>query len=119
MAILQNFSVPAGDTVPVSFAITDPTISLHGAVVVWEAWASLHGLPIPGLPPVISKSSLASPDGIDITPSPEGFIVEIERADTLNLLGNYYHEARVVDSLDEDITVTYGLMTVNQTLIRP
>ena len=52
-------------------------------------------------------------------PSPEGFIVNIDRADTLNLLGNYYHEARIVDGLGEDITVTYGLMTVNQTLIRP
>jgi hypothetical protein len=117
MSILQNFSIPSGDVQPVQFQIEDDTISLHAAMISVEVFGQTHGVQ-DGNPPIITKTN-GSPGGITLIESPASFTVAFERADTINLLGNYYFEARVVDSLNEFITVTYGIMTVTQTEIRP
>lgn len=117
MPIIQNFSVPAGDSVQVSFEVQpdpdgDEDISLHNAIVYWRVYPAVFGIRVPGSGALIEK---VSPTNIEILESPKMFIATIDRPDTLDLLGNYYHEATVESPSGEIVTVTTGTMNVAPT----
>ena len=118
MPIIQNFSVPAGDDVDLTFDIDDDTaIVLSGATIFWNAYEQIQGVP-DKTKPVINKSSVSG-DGIEIPASPDDiFVVSLVEADTLELLRNYYHEAKIVDANGNHTTVTIGVMTVTETEFR-
>ena len=113
MSVIQNFSVPAGDDLEVVFTFdTGYAIPEDGAVVNWQVFNQAGGIPDLSAP-IISKSTL---DDIDFPASPgDTFTVRLNGGDTLDLLGNYYHEAEVIDINDDRTTVTTGIMTVTQT----
>ena len=111
---IQNFSVPAGDGVDLNWDVDpDAGVSLIGADIIWRAYEQEFGLPVAGSDPVISKRL---DDGIQIDdPTALTFTVTIDRADTVGLLRNYYHEATVISEEGIWVTVTVGAMTVTQT----
>ena len=118
MPITQNFSIPAGDSVDINFDVDpDEGGSLIGSTIYWRAYEQESGLPVAGSEPVIEK---VLDDGIQIVnPDTLQFVVELDRADTVNLLRNYYHEATIKDQDDNWVTVTLGIMTVTGTENRP
>jgi hypothetical protein len=110
MPALQNFSIAAGDDLSVTFNL-DPTdgISLDGATVNWRAYDQTSGS-VTSFVPVIAK---ATGSGITIPTSPANeFVVRIEAADSIPLLGNYYHTAQLVDVGGNTATICAGIMTV-------
>lgn len=117
MPTTQNFSIPANDDVDLNFDIDpDDGASLVGAVIYWRAYEQVAGLPVAGSDPVIEK---VLDDGIQVTDPDLGkFTVSVNAADTVNLLRNYYHEARVYDVDGNWVTVTTGIMTITGTEIR-
>ncbi len=113
MSVIQNFSAPAGDDLEIVF-VFDPgyAVAEDGAVVEWKVYDQSVGIPDLS-EPILSKSTS---DGIDFPPSPgTEFTVRLNSADTVDLLGNYYHEAKVTDINGDLSTVTTGIMTVTQT----
>lgn len=114
MPVIQNFSVPAGDDVPVTF-VMDPGsgIDINTAEARWRAFQQENGVPLPATSPILDKTSLSG-GGIELVPSPLGFIVTFAGADTVDMLRNYYHEAEVTDAAGHS-TLTVGIMTVTQT----
>ncbi len=115
--LIQNFDVPANNDHDVYFTIASstPGDTLEGCTVYWNAYEQAFGEPIVGVPPVIVKTSLSG-GGITILPSPPmTFVVALSKTDTVALLRNYYHEATVVDEINDEDTVTIGTMTVTGT----
>lgn len=113
MSVIQNFSVPAGDDLEVVFTFDAGfAIPEDGAHVTWDVFNQSGGVPDLSAP-IISKST---DDDISWPASPgDTFTVRLNSSDTILLLGNYYHEAEVVDINDDHTTVTTGIMTVTQT----
>lgn len=115
MSVIQNFSVPANDDVEVGFTFdAGHEIEQNGSTATWAVYAQSGG--------VVDRSTrlLVKTTSDDITwPASPGdtFSVRINRADTADLLGNYYHEVEVVDANDDHTTVTTGIMTVTLTAI--
>ena len=114
MPIIQNFSVPANNDSDVNFDVgPDEGQSLIGTTIYWNAYEQIGGLPIPGLPPIISKQT---DQGLQIVDPDFGkFVVNLVGADTADRLRNYYHEATIVDQNNAVVTVTIGIMTVTTT----
>jgi hypothetical protein len=111
----QNFSIPAGYNEIITFDVNPAvTPSLLDTVIFWKVYEQEFGIPFG--PPILTKSSLASPPpdivGID---SPLSFTVQMHTADTLDLLKNYYHEASIEDAAGEVIGGSWGIMTVTPT----
>ncbi len=117
MPIMQNFSLPAGDAADINFDVDpDAGQTLMGSMIYWEMFEQKHGVPVPGVDPVVRK---VLDDGLQITdPDELKFTVSLQRADTIGLLRNYYHEAKVVDVDGNHVTVTQGVATITQTEIR-
>lgn len=117
MPIIQNFSIPAGDDVDVNFDVDpDDGASLVGATIYWRVYEQEFGQPIAGADAVLEK---VLDDGIQVTDPDAGqFVVEIAADDTVDMLRNYYHEARIKDVDGNWVTVTTGIMTVTGTEIR-
>jgi hypothetical protein len=117
MPVIQNFSVPAGDSVDVNFDVDPDSGSLIGSTIYWRVYEQENGLPVPGSDPIIEK---VLDDGLQITdPDLLQFVVELYRDDTIDRLRNYYHEATIKDADDNWVTVTLGIMTVTGTENRP
>ena len=108
----QNFTLPAGYNEVIMFSV-NPIVasSLLDVIIWWRVYEQVFGLPVTGLPPIIEKSGL----GID---SPLSFTVQLETADTIDLLRNYYHEASIIDAANQVIGGLFGIMTVTATLNR-
>ncbi len=117
MPIIQNFSVPANNDTDVNFDVgPDDGGSLVGTTIYWRAFEQENGSPLPDVDPVIEK---VLDDGLQITDPDLGkFVVELDAADTVNLLRNYYHEATIVGESGSIVTVTVGIMTVTPTETR-
>jgi hypothetical protein len=113
---IQDFPIPATDAMDVTFVL-DPTdgISLNGAAITWCVYTMADAVVDISDGPIITKTSVESE--ITITPSPEIFVVHMLPSDTQGLLGNYYHEARVLDFNGNPATVVKGVMTVTQVAI--
>lgn len=110
----QNFTIPAGYNEIITFDV-DPVVtpSLVDTVVWWRVYEENFGIPT-GLA-ILEKNSLGSPGGIVLIESPLSFTVELLTADTLALLRNYYHEATILNALNEVIGGGFGIMTVTET----
>lgn len=117
MPTIQNFSIPANDDVDINFDVDpDDGASLVGSTIYWRAYEQEFGLPVSGVDPVLTK---VLDDGIQITDPDAGqFVVTILADDTVDLLRNYYHEARIKDTDGNWVTVTTGIMTVTGTEVR-
>ncbi len=102
--MLSNFSIASGDDLDKPFQIDAADgISLVGASIAWRVYDQTSGS-VSSLVPIIVKSTDSPDGGISIPTSPA--------ADTISLLGNYYHSAQVVDSGGKVTTVFSGIMTV-------
>ena len=114
----QNFSVSAANDALVTVTVdtTVPTDTLAGSTIWWEAFAQAHG--VPSGSPLITKTNQSGGGGLDILESPAmTFTLQLSNADTALPLGNYYHEAVVIDEIGERVTILSGIMTVTQSLI--
>ena len=114
---IENFSIPAGSDQDIYFTVatTQPDDTLEGATVYWRVYEQEFGAPVDGVAPVLEKST-ESGHGISILPSPPmTFRVSLLRADTLDLLRNYYHEALLVDATTNKDPIVCGIMTVTPT----
>jgi hypothetical protein len=112
----QNFSMVSGDDQEIQFTVADtdfesPTPTLDGATVYWQAFYSKFSTPGDV---VISKSSLSGHGIVIVDDVNRVFVVTLERPDTLGLIGNFYHEAKLVDETGNVTTVTVGIMTLTQ-----
>jgi len=113
---VQNFTLPAGDDVTLRFTVSsdDMNSTLDNVTIYW--WAARYKTS-PQSDIVIKKDSATG--GIAVADSVNRiFDVTLSRADTLGLIGRYYHEAKVVDDTGGYITVTTGKMTVSPTIVR-
>lgn len=111
----QNFSVPSGYDEVITFSV-DPAITdtLMGCTVWWRAYPQKFSIPIDS-PILIEKSS---PADITLLDSPLSFYFTLATADTLDLVGNYYHEATILNGVQEMIGTSFGIMTVTATINR-
>ena len=110
--LIQNFSLPAGDDTAVHFDVgPDGGISLLGSNIFWVAYEQKHGI-VTNKTPIIKK---VLDDGLQIDdPDLLQFTVALTEADTLNLQGNYKHEALVIIDGNR-ITVANGIMCITET----
>lgn len=111
---IQHFPVPAGNVMRVHCNI-DPNdgVSLFDADDIrWRVYEQTLGIPTLGVDPLIEKSL---DHGIQIEdPVLLKFYIDLEEADTVELLRNYYHEGTVIALGGLPVTVVYGIMTVTQ-----
>jgi hypothetical protein len=115
--LLQDFSVAAGDSATITFDLTEVTgiTDLADYMILWDAYIQSAGVPAASIAAVISKSS-ESGQGITILESPPlTCVLDLGGADTVNLIGNYYHELSIFDQSNNKITPTNGIMTVLST----
>jgi hypothetical protein len=121
MLTQQNFSIPADDDAYVSFLVDESVVditTLQGSQIWWNVYPMQFACPVPDEPAVIAKTSQSG--DIIIPESPAlSFFVQIYEADTIGLLRNYYHEARVLNAQQQLVTVAVGVMTVLPTEGRP
>lgn len=111
MSIIQNFSVPAGNSLTIKFDVGDGAVLLHNPeAVTWKAYGQTHGV-VDDATVILSKNLGG---GITVADSLEYFSVSLDPADTVGLLGNYYFEAKLTDESEEVITLTQGIMTVTE-----
>lgn len=110
LPVVQHFSVSAGDNAELSFIAPTGTVNLEGAAVTWSLYAQSLGVP--------SGDALVTKElDYGVEAENEGddtaFTVELEQSDTESLLlGNYYHEAELVDGDGKNLTVVVGLLAV-------
>lgn len=109
----QNFTIAAGYNQIITFNV-DPAVtpSLVDTTILWRVYEQQFGIPIAGSAPIIEKPGV----GID---TPLSFTVQLETVDTIDLLRNYYHEATIINALDEMIGGSFGIMTIIATENRP
>ncbi len=114
----QNFAVPSNNDalIDVDVATEVSGETLANATVEWSVYPQLHGV-VTDTTPIISKTSASPGGGISIPTSPDmTFIIDLSATDTITLLGNYYHEATIIDALGDRDTVMYGQMCVTQSI---
>ena len=117
MPPIQDFSIPLGDDMNVVFNL-DPAgdISLTGAAVTWQVYAMNFTMP-DVTQQLIAKDS-SGLGGVTIDDVAGQFTVHLVAADTSALMiGNYYHEAEVVDAGGNHATVCQGGMAVTMAMI--
>jgi hypothetical protein len=118
MALLQNFSVSrANDEVLTVTLESDLTSgSLASATVRWTVYGMSYGMPMPS-PELISKSSLSGGGIVILESPPLTFVINLKKIDTAGFdLGNYYHEALIIDDVGNHSTVMYGAMAITLSL---
>jgi hypothetical protein len=110
----QNFSLPAGYNEIITFDVNPAvTPSLIDTVIVWKVYEQEYGVAVGD--PILVKSTIDSPPSIIAYDSPLSFTVQLMTADTIDLLRNYYHEASIINAIDEVIGGSFGIMTVTET----
>jgi len=116
--LVQNFSINAGDPVRVNIDVNPDTgVSLiPGVQIFWTAFKQRFGVPVTTEPPAIRKVLDA---GIEIDdPDTLTFHVDLDAADSIDLLGNYYHETVIQSVAGDKLTVNCGEVTVLFTATR-
>lgn len=108
---VQDFSLYRGETKQITINVDDgagDAKTLTGATIVWEAFRIREA---PGSKTVLKKSggdiTLVNLDGTD-----DGIRFTLDPADSARLDGIYEHEARVVDTSNDEAVVTVGKMTI-------
>lgn len=119
MAIIDSFSIQAGDNADLLFEIDlEDGITLADSEVYFAVYAQAYGIPDLSGGVVFLKSTIEG--NVTVIGSPGNqFTVSIVPADTVDLLHNYYFEAKVVDINGNNSTVTAGIMCVEPTAIAP
>lgn len=114
LPLIQNFSVPAGNSISIDFELPPPDDQIHaGFDVIFKVYAQQYGVPLFPLQVLITKSLLGG--GITLGTPPISFTVTLVGADTITLLKNYYHEESIVDPSGGTLTSAQGIMTVTPT----
>lgn len=116
MPSIENFTIQAGDDITLKFDVSpDEGVSLAGSTIRW--WAARSAYSKPDKINIMKSSAVG--DGITIDdPDALTFSVALDREDTLNLIGDFYHEAKVTDPAGNFVTVTKGTMTIERTVVR-
>jgi len=113
----QNFPIPAGYSQLITF-IVNPAItsSLFDTNIFWRVYSQWQGIPNRD-EMIFEKSTLPSPppDIVPIDSPTLSFTVQVHTADTVDLLGNYYHEASIQSAGLEIIGGSWGIMAVTAT----
>lgn len=104
----QNVNIFQGDTRTVTVTVydrNDNVTSIDGATAIkWVVYKRTTGI-------IYLSKSLGS--GITISDGPNGvFEIELENADTLNLLGRYNHECELIDSSSNITTLFTGYFNI-------
>jgi hypothetical protein len=111
---MADFIMFAGDTKILEVTVKDTAgaaVDITGTVIRWQLAKSVRALV-----PLIEKSV---GDGLEIVDGPTGrFDVTVDPDNTLELKGNYYHEAEVDDG-GIISTVMTGKATITPALIKP
>jgi hypothetical protein len=110
MALIQNFSITAGDSADLNFTLLpDVNVSLVGAQISWKVYDSEFAVPVGD--PILEKTVGS---GIVVTnPGLLEFTVSIDPLDTSGLqVGNYYYQVVVIDTQGNVTTPTQGIMTI-------
>jgi hypothetical protein len=101
----QNFEMFQGDTKNIVVTVTGT--DLTGASIKWAMKRSVSSTVVD-----VSKSI---GNGISITsasPTSSVFEIKLDPADTINLKGDYYHEAEVKDAQNNVSTVMTGRISI-------
>ena len=116
--LIQNFSLPADDSAVLNVQVNPVEgVTLVGSTIFWRVYEQQFGLPLPGVDPVIVKTT---DHGIEVDdPDLLKFHITVEKADTVNLLRNFYHEARIEYLDGTGVTILYGVLTIGGTEVRP
>lgn len=104
-----NLSAPAGDTLELSVPLSPDFVPTGGEVLQWHAYTATYANPY-GIP-IIAKDN-SSGGGVELIASPPSLAVMLARTDTLPLLGNYYWEAKRIDTAGNYTTLASGILTV-------
>lgn len=104
-----NLSVPAGDTLELSVPLSPDFAPSVGEVLQWHVYAATYANPYGIF--VIAKDN-SSGGGVELIASPPSLAVLLDRTDTLALLGNYYWEAKRIDTAGNYTTLASGILTV-------
>lgn len=119
-AALQNFSVGAGNDALITVTVESGTVgdTLVGSTIYWEVYPQKSGIVPNAALPLITKTNNSGGGDLTVLGSPPmTFTIQLDEADTLGLIGNYYHEAVAIDETGGRVTVLAGIMTVTQALI--
>src|SRR5262252_4416419 len=111
-ALIQNFSIPANNDTVLSVDVgpDNENLTLAGATIYWKVFAQTAGVPYGD--PLISKSTNEG-GGIEVLDNTyQLFTIELDRSETAGLLGNYYHETRIISALDDRVTVNQGIVCI-------
>ena len=129
-ALIQNFSVPAGNDVQIALSVAPDTDldTLEGSIILWRVYAQAFGIPnfyayatlddlpspSPSTSPLLEKST---DDGsILVLPSPPmACQILIAAGDTREMLRNYYFETSMMDVSGKTSTLNCGIMSVTAT----
>jgi hypothetical protein len=107
-----NFRIHAGATPEISVPVLDDAdnpVVLTNATIVWVVTQNDQDKKA-----IITKRD--SDGGILLeNPTDDGFTILLDRVDTEELRGDYYHEARVEIAGLEDIVI-YGTLTIQPTV---
>jgi hypothetical protein len=110
--VAQNFSMTAGDTqmIQVTITTTDGSVvDLTGMTVTWGLARS------PRMTALVTKG-LGT--GITVPNAPNGIAeIMLDPADTIDLVGRYYHELEIIDRFGEVSTVMTGHISIKPTLV--
>jgi hypothetical protein len=116
--LIQNFSIPADDSAVLNVQVNPVAgVTLVGSTIFWRVFEQEFGIPIPNVSSVLVKST---DHGIQIDdPDLLKFHITVDKPDTVGLLRNYYHEARIEYPDNTGVTIMYGILTVGGTEVRP
>jgi hypothetical protein len=110
-ALQQNFQIFAGDGVTLEFPVVDQNGNPYDLTGVQLLQWAMGNYAINT--PLITKDS-GSIGGITVGSPPTAgiFYVQLNSADTKNLPGFFYHEARLTDSSGIPRVVASGIVTI-------
>ena len=117
-ALIQNFSVPAGNDVSISLQVDPDTglTTLVGTHIVWRAYEQVFGIALSdGSPPFLLEKSTTDGSIVILPSPPMECQIKLASGDTASLLRNYYHQTQLIDQAGNTSTINCGIMTVTQT----
>lgn len=114
-AQLYDISVSAGNDLVLSIPLVDETVPNSGFWVEWFVFATDFGVPILS-PILVGKSS--EQDTISWGSPGTTLNITLSAGDTTDMLGNYYHEAMLMDDASGNrTTIVQGTFTVTQSVL--
>ena len=109
----QNFSILVGYGGAITFEVNSDTIdTLVNTTIWWRVYEQEFGIPVAGMlrASIIAKTNTTR--DIEHTDSPLSFMVWMNKTDTIDLLGNYYHESTILSALGEVVDSLFGTILI-------